>query len=116
MYEVDGRKYQLELSVFHGSTTSLSASEFVPQGQLGDTHTHTHTQTVSEREKGGGREDTLGTCTRSNVQHMYTVHVLSVGAVAMVNSMECLNWLEQVLVLLWIPGGDSSPPTRGCPW
>ena len=48
--------------------------------------------------------------------YMYTVHVLSVGAVAMVNSMESLNWLEQLLVLLWIPGGDASPPTRGCPW
>ena len=45
--------------MFHGSTTSLRAGEFVPQGQLGgtDTHTHTHTHThtckVSEREKGG---------------------------------------------------------------
>ena len=29
--------------------------------------------------------------------------------------MECLVWLERVLQLLWIPGGDIAPPYRGLP-
>ena len=33
----------------------------------------------------------------------------------MVNSMECLNWLEQLLELLWIPGSDAAPPYQGLP-
>lgn len=41
--------------------------------------------------------------------------VFCVGAVAVVNSEECLIWLEQVLQSLWIPFGDAPSLYRGLP-
>ena len=38
-----------------------------------------------------------------------------VGAVAVVNTMECLGWLEKVLERHWIPHSDMMPPYRGMP-
>ena len=38
-----------------------------------------------------------------------------VGAVAVVNTKECLEWLEKVLERHWIPKSDTSPPYRGMP-
>ena len=48
--------------------------------------------------------------------HLYSCVCMctTTGAVAVVNSNGCLNWLERVLELLWIPGGDM-PPYRGLP-
>ena len=40
---------------------------------------------------------------------------IHVGAVAVVNTMECLDWLEKVLTKHWIPTADSKPPYRGMP-
>ena len=37
------------------------------------------------------------------------------GAVVVVNSEECLIWLEEVLQSLWIPRGDTPTPYRGLP-
>ena len=33
----------------------------------------------------------------------------------MVNSMECLDWLENLLQLLWLPGDTATSPYRGLP-
>ena len=42
-----------------------------------------------------------------------------IGAITVVDSMECLNWLEEVLNRLWIPGNPTldttHPPCRGMP-
>ena len=43
---------------------------------------------------------------------------LFVGAVAVVNSMECLDWLEDLVDRLWIPSLEAEsrqPPYRGMP-
>ena len=39
----------------------------------------------------------------------------NVGAVAVVNTMECVGWLEKVLERFWIPHSDMMPPYRGMP-
>ena len=39
------------------------------------------------------------------------------GAVAVVTSMECLDWLEELVNRLWVPDvGAKSPPYRGMPF
>ena len=47
--------------------------------------------------------------------HYITIHLYILGAVVVVNTMECLEWLEKVLNRHWIPTSDSSPPYRGMP-
>ena len=37
------------------------------------------------------------------------------GAVAMVTSVNCLDWLEKLLNELWVPGGNTKPRYRGMP-
>ena len=37
------------------------------------------------------------------------------GAVAMVTSVNCLDWLEELLNGLWVPGGNTKPRYRGMP-
>ena len=37
------------------------------------------------------------------------------GAVAVVTSMECLDWLEELLTRLFVPGEDDKSPYRGMP-
>ena len=37
------------------------------------------------------------------------------GAVAVVTSMECLDWLGDLLNELWVPGGNTKPCYRGMP-
>ena len=48
--------------------------------------------------------------------HFYSYHTFTVGSVAVVNSMECIDWLEDVLTRLWVPEVMTSlPPYRGMP-
>lgn len=37
------------------------------------------------------------------------------GAVAVVTSIDCVNWLQKLLQKLWLPGEGCSPPYRGMP-
>ena len=66
---IDEKRYQLEMELHHGHITSLTSSEFVPQ-----------------------------------------------GAIAVVTSLECVEWLEEVVERLWLPDvGGKLPPYRGMP-
>ena len=40
---------------------------------------------------------------------------MCVGAVAVVNTMECINWLEKVLNRHWLSSSDMRPPYKGMP-
>ena len=57
-----------------------------------------------------------------SVEHGGDIHSLSSkefvpqGAVAVVNSLECIDWLRDLVERLWLPQvGRKSPPYRGMP-
>ena len=54
------------------------------------------------------------TCTGVSGPHCES-HYPSTGAVAVVTSLECLDWLEDLLNELMVPGEDIRPHYRGMP-
>ncbi len=51
-----------------------------------------------------------------NINSLTTPDFTPQGAVAVVTSLECLDWLEELLNRLWVPHvGGKPPPYRGMP-
>ena len=122
--EVYGQAYKMELAVYHGNITTLHTQDFTPQGN--DIHMCAITFFIFNSIAAEYMYSycTCYVCVNVNVYFLSCVYLLLVlifhvhvhlGAVAVVNSKECLIWLEQVLHSLWIPGGDTPPPYLGLP-
>ena len=79
------------MKLFQGPQRSLTSKDFVPQGTV-------H----------------MCVCVRACVR-VHPGDSISSGAVAVVTSMECLDWLEDLLNKLWVPGGNIKPHYRGMP-
>ncbi len=59
----------------------------------------------------------MSLCHGNDISSLTSRDFVPQGAVAVVTSLECCDWLQELLTRLWLPGQqkDFDPPYRGMP-